>query len=794
VTNERPPETAADSVPASEENAGGTPESATEPASPEAEVVETGGAQPVDDRVTEGEETLQEQVEERRAPTRRQFGWFGGVFTPTLLTILGVIMFLRLGWVVGNAGVFGTLAIIGIAFSITLATGLAMSSIVTNIRIGAGGAYAIVSQSLGLEIGGALGIPRYISQALAITMYIFGLREGWIWVFPDHPALVVDLVAFVALWGIAYKSADLAIRVQYVIMAIIGAALVSVVVAAAHGSMTQPMESVTLWGTYQGEPESGFQGTNFWHVFAVFFPAATGIMAGANMSGDLKDPRRAIPLGTIAAIAVSLVIYLALAWWLARSATIEELTSNYTIMVDRAFWGPPVIAGLIGATFSSALASMVGSARILQAMGEHRVVPFADWHGRLTGEGEPRNAMLVTGAVVLATIMLRELNVVAPLITMFFLLTYAMICAVVLIEQSLNLVSFRPRLRIPRWVSVFGLVGSLLVMFITHAVFSFVSIVLVIAFYAILTRRHLHAPFGDVRSGLFTAFAEWAAKRVVDLPAATERAWKPNLLVPVEDPDELRGTFHLIRNVTHPQGSVKLVGLATRGQEERLRKRLPVLTRAFRSEGVFSTWTLVETDRYGDGLVAVVQAYGGSFFRPNILFLTPPEPGDHARERDLLRIVDEARDAGTGVLLIAPHPRAALGRRHEINVWVRDQSPDWELSMELGDLDLALLMAYKLEQNWGGEIRVLTAVTDERDADDARVYLENVIDLGRIPRARVVVETGLFENALRSAPQGDVSVFGLPDPPDFGFIRRMVGATASTCLFVRDSGEENVLA
>ncbi|MDX1661644.1 MAG: amino acid permease [Gemmatimonadota bacterium] len=767
---------------------------ATEAASPESEVVETGGAQPTDDRITEGDETLQEQVDEARAKKRKQFGTFGGVFTPTLLTILGVIMFLRLGWVVGNAGIFGTLAIIGGAFAITALTGLAMSSIVTNIRIGAGGAYAIVSQSLGLEIGGALGIPRYISQALAITMYIFGLRAGWVWVFPEHPAIVVDLVVLAALWGIAYKSADLAIRVQFVIMAIIGVSLVSIVLAAVNGSMTQPLESVTLWGTYPGEPEGGLQGTSFWHVFAVFFPAATGIMAGANMSGDLKNPRRAIPVGTIAAIGVSLVIYLALAYWLARSATVEELAGNYTVMVDKAFWGPPVIAGLIGATFSSALASMVGSARILQAMGEHRVVPFPDWLARLTDEGEPRNAMIVTGAIVFATIMLRELNVVAPLITMFFLLTYAMICAVVLIEQSLNLVSFRPTLRIPRWVSLAGLIGSLLVMFIIHPVFSFASIVITVAFYALLTRRQLHAPFGDVRSGLFTAFAEWAAKRVTDMPAATERAWKPNLLVPVEDPDELRGVFHLLRAVTHPQGSVKLVGLATAGRERALRQSLPGLTRAFRSEGVFATWTLIETDEYERGLASTLQAYGGVFFRPNVLFLTPPDIGRVEREEEVVRIVGDAEETGTGLLMIAAHPRAALGRRHDLNVWVRDQSPDWELAMDLGDLDLALLIAYKLAENWDGTIRLLTAVEEERHAADAREYLEDLLELARIPRAEVLVQTAGFDEALAAAPQADVSVFGLPDPPDLEFVRRMVDATASTCVFVRDSGGENVLA
>ena len=126
----------------------------------------------------------------------KKFGTFGGVFTPTLLTILGVIMYLRLGWVVGNAGLLGAWLIIVIAFMITLTTALSMSSITTNIRIGAGGAYAIISQSLGLEVGGSLGIPRYVSQGLAVTMYIFGFREGWLSIFPGHPAFLVDVIVF----------------------------------------------------------------------------------------------------------------------------------------------------------------------------------------------------------------------------------------------------------------------------------------------------------------------------------------------------------------------------------------------------------------------------------------------------------------------------------------------------------------------------------------------------------------------------------------------------------------------
>ena len=298
--------------------------------------------------------SLQQQVEARDAGQSNKFGTFSGVFTPTLLTILGVIMFLREGWVVGNAGLVGAWLIILIAVGITALTGLSMSSMTTNIRIGAGGAFSIISQSLGLEVGGAIGIPLYLSQTLAVAMYIFGFRDGWMSIFPNHIPLVVDLLTFAVLFGIAIVSAGLAFRIQYVIMGILVLALISIFATVFTGAMQyQP----TLIGSFPGSIENGFSGTSFWVVFAVFFPAATGIMAGANMSGELKDPRRSIPVGTMAAVGISSIIYVALAYWLARVATPDELVTNYAIMIEKALIPALVLAGLLGATFSSGLSS-----------------------------------------------------------------------------------------------------------------------------------------------------------------------------------------------------------------------------------------------------------------------------------------------------------------------------------------------------------------------------------------------------------------------------------------------------
>ncbi len=254
----------------------------------------TAATGPPSDGVTAAGENvrrLQERLADQ-AVIGRRFGTFTGVFSPTLLTILGVILYLRLGWVVGNAGLFGTWLIILLACTITGCTGLAMSSITTNIRIGAGGAFSIISQSLGLEVGGSVGIPLYLSQSLSVAMYIFGFREGWLWLFPKHPALLVDTVVFLVLFAIAYVSASLAFRVQYLILGMIAASLISVLVAAAWGSIRY---APVAWGAFPGSPENHFMGAGFWYVFAVFSPAVSGIMAGVNMSGELKNPRRSIP-------------------------------------------------------------------------------------------------------------------------------------------------------------------------------------------------------------------------------------------------------------------------------------------------------------------------------------------------------------------------------------------------------------------------------------------------------------------------------------------------------------------
>ncbi len=733
-----------------------------------------------------------DETTEPRGPLK--FGTFTGVFTPTLLTILGVIMYVRMGWVVGNAGLGGALAILGLAMVITTCTGLSLSSIATNTRIGDGGPYAIMNKSLGLEVGGSIGIPLYLTRPLGIAMYVFGFREGLLWIFPDLPAMAVDLGIFALLWGIAYVSADLAFKAQYVIMGVIALSLMSIFFSSAPSEYGG---SIDVWGDYRGSAETGFRGTNFWGVFAVFFPATTGILAGANMSGDLKDPRRAIPVGTLGAIGLSVVIYVAVAVWCAQVASLDELTENYNLIIDRSLFPPLVLAGLLGATASSALAGLVGGPRILMAMGQNDIVPFSSAMAQTVG-GEPRNASIVTGLLTLACIMMRDLNAIAPLVTMFFLITYCMINVVVLIEGGLGLVSYRPTLQVPLVVPLVGLIGCLFSMFIVNPTFSLISIMVVVGLYFFIRGRGVAAT-GEAqgaRSNIFVAFAEWAAAKITPEEVDNVRAWKPHILVPVEDAEHLRGSFKLLVDLARPEGSVKLMGLGTDRGVDELLPRLQSVGRSMRDQRVLASWSMIDLDDYVTAVTVGTMALQGAFFRPNLLFVRVDD--DSTRHGNIKQVIETVQAIQVGVVMYSPHPTAGLGEQKDIRLWVRRGRTGWDPheAFIAGNLDLTLLMGFRLWRLWRGRLEIVTLTESEDETEDARRFLDALCDLARFPRTvgrRVM--NGTFADCVSQAPVVDLSVFGLQrDDPDLDWARDITRTTRSACLFVLDSGRESARA
>ncbi|MEO1692174.1 MAG: amino acid permease, partial [Cyanobacteria bacterium J06631_6] len=463
-------------------------------------------------------------------------GTFGGVFTPSILTILGVIMYLRFGWVVGNAGLIGTLIIVTISTAITFLTALSVCAIATDKVVRAGGAYYMISRSLGIETGGAVGISLYFAQAVSVALYTIGFAESLVNAKIDIFGLslnfqdwglnqtYVALIITVLVGILAITSAELAIKAQYFIMAAIAISLLAFI----FGS---PLPGIEVQWLSAPDVENSIP---FWTVFAVFFPAVTGIMAGVNMSGDLKDPIKSLPTGTLAAVGTGYVIYMILPIFMSLRADSASLVDpNIFVMQETAFngLGFTMLLGVWGATLSSAIGSILGAPRVLQALARDGVLPpmfsaLGKGHG---ANDEPRNGTLVSLAIAIAAVCVGDLNLIAPILSMFFLTTYLVLNVSAGIEGFLQSPSFRPSFRVHWSLSLLGAIGCLGVMFLINPVATFCAAIVVSGIYIWLQRRELETTWGDVRRGMWMALI---SKGIFQIEEQEDpKNWRPHILV-----------------------------------------------------------------------------------------------------------------------------------------------------------------------------------------------------------------------------------------------------------------------
>ncbi|MDX1642814.1 MAG: amino acid permease, partial [Thermoanaerobaculia bacterium] len=442
------------------------------------------------------------------APAVR-FGTFLGVYTPSVLTILGLIMYLRFGWVVGNLGVPLTLLIVVVASSITFITGLSASALATNMRVGVGGEYFMVARSLGLEVGGTIGIPLFLCRTLSITFYSFGLSESLLTLWPaawgEIPSWALQALAagiIVAITAISGRSAEAALKLQIPIMVAVGLSLVALFA----GSLSQGLRSPELTASYRTAPEG------FWYVFAVFFPAVTGFTAGIGMSGDLEDPRKSIPRGTLLAIATGAAVYLLVPLFLASSAAVDLGTlatpgvGVWTAIAVGGAW--VVFPGMWGAILSSAFGSVLGGPRVLQALAADGLAP--SFLARVSKSGQPTIATWASGGLALVAVLLGGLDTVARFVTVLFLTLYVAINLSAGAEKLVADPSYRPTINVPWFVSLLGAVGAVFVMFLISPAACLAAITLEAVLYGSLRRRSLQRRWGDVWAGLYLALARFA--------------------------------------------------------------------------------------------------------------------------------------------------------------------------------------------------------------------------------------------------------------------------------------------
>lgn len=616
-------------------------------------------------------------------------GTFAGVFTPSILTILGIILFLRMGYVVGNAGLGKTLLIIGLATGVVILTSISLAAIATNIEVKGGGDYYLISRTLGVEFGGAIGLVLFLAQSVSVGFYAIGFGEitadliGW---ESGIAPQVIGLAAVLVLSGFVWAGADVASRFQFVVMAFVIAALLSFYAGAFAST-----ESSTLSSGWRSPSEA----LGFWAVFAIFFPAVTGFTQGVSMSGDLKDPAKSLPRGTFAAVGLSTVVYVTVAILLA-AAVPQALLIDDTgeAMRSIARIGSLIAIGVIAATLSSAMASFLGAPRILQSLASDRVFPalnvFAKGHGP---QSNPRPAALLSLAIAVATLGLGSLDAIAVVVSMFFLISYGLLNYATYWEARAKSPSFRPRFRFfDERLSLLGAVACLGAMLAINVIAGGAALLVLFAVYQYLSRRPAPERWADsAPSHYFVRATE--SIRALSQEEQHPRNWRPQVLAFSADPNRRERLIRFASWLEAGSGLTVAIRIIE-GEGAVMRQQRDVAEEELRGEidemglDIYSRVVLAADGM--EGLPVVVQSFGIGALRANTaLFGWPEQPDEERRVLYVRSLRDVARLGVNVVAMWSDEQRwgamTARSERHRrIDIWWSDDDSS----------RLALLTAY----------------------------------------------------------------------------------------------------
>jgi amino acid transporter len=715
----------------------------------------------------------------------KKFGTFAGVFTPSILTILGVIMYMRLGWVVGNAGLIGTILIIILAHVIAVTTGLSVSSVATDKKIGAGGIYYVLSRSMGIPIGGSIGIALYIGTAFSIALYLIGFAESFNGYFGFGMSIndlrITGTIALIALTVITLISTSVALKAQFFILAAIIISLLSI-----------------YFGTSEFEPEtirmfSSEESIRLEIVFAVFFPAVTGFTAGIAMSGDLKDPKKSIPRGTLFAIAGGLLVYLGLAVFIAANVNSEVLKTDYNILMKIALFAPAVVAGIWGATLSSALGGILGGPRILQAMSIDKVTPkiFGKGNGK---NNEPVNALFMVFIIAEAGILIGELDVIARVVSMFYLTAYGFINISYFLESWAN-PDFQPTFKIKRWIGLLGFAACFGVMFKLDMMAMFGALAVIGILYFGLQRKEVHLQSNDVWRSVWENVVNKGLKKI-DAKVDENSNWNPNIILFSGESDHQSFLLDLGKTVSGRTGIVTNFKLILdRKNDKPLRKAEQIIrSDTFRELGIFARQ--IKVDNIYKGITNIASTYGFSGVEPNTIMMGWPKGLENSAEYSKMTQILLQLDYN--LLYLDFDNKSKFGNYQTVDLWWREtDSKNAEMMLNIARFIIA-------SPRWNKtKIRVLFV---NNNNVDKRIIHSKISKL--VKDLRVIVEIKIINNAVEQKPfyllieehsaSTDLTLLGIPNykiekQAEFIIKTNHLFETIGSTLLVKAANNFNVL-
>ncbi|XP_062998797.1 solute carrier family 12 member 1 isoform X2 [Elgaria multicarinata webbii] len=654
-----------------------------------------------------GEETESNKEEETKGGFVK-FGWMKGVLVRCMLNIWGVMLFIRLSWIIGQAGIGLGTVVIFLSVVVTTLTGISMSAICTNGVVRGGGAYYLISRSLGPEFGGSIGLIFAFANAVAVAMYVVGFAETVVELLKSSNAIMVDAtndiriigaITVVVLLCISVAGMEWEAKAQVVLLIILLVAIVNFFIGTVIPSNNERRAQgffnyqASIFAENFGPDFRGKEG--FFSVFAIFFPAATGILAGANISGDLEDPQAAIPKGTMLAILLTTIAYLGVAICAAacvvRDATgnVNDtvvsgmncngssacalgydfsscktqtcdygLMNNFQVMSMVSGFGPLITAGIFSATLSSALASLVSAPKVFQALCKDNIYRalhfFAKGYGR---NNEPIRGYVLTFFIAMAFILIAELNTIAPIISNFFLASYALINFSCFHASYAKSPGWRPAFRYYNmWVSLFGAVLCCAVMFVINWWAAVITYAIELFLYIYVTYKKPEVNWGSSSQALYYINAIDSA---LDLTTVDDHVknFRPQCIVLTGGPMARPALLDLAHSFTKNNGLCICCEVYTGPRKlcvtemnSGMATKQAWLTKNKRK----AFYAAVAADSFRDGVKSVLQASGLGRIRPNTLVLGFKKDWRHAtavQVENYMGVIHDAFDFEFGVII-----------------------------------------------------------------------------------------------------------------------------------------------
>ncbi len=697
--------------------------------------------------------------------TNAKFGTMP-VFLTALSTILGAILFLRFGWAVGQVGFLGVIGIIVLGHVVTIPTAFAVAEIATNQRVQGGGAYYIISRSFGLNIGGAIGIALYLSQAISVAFYIIAFGEAfapltdWLhntygFFIPDRRWITIPTMTLLSLL-ILTKGANVGMKALYVVVAI----LITSIVMFFMGSSPIKPEVVDFHNTIPNH-------LNFFFVFTIIFPAFTGLAAGLGLSGDLKDPQKSIPRGTLWATIVGMMVYIAVAYKFTISASPEDLVADQLIMSRIAIWGPIIPIGLAAASLSSALGSIMVAPRTLQAIGFDDIFPQRNvnrWFAKgRKNDNEPINGSLITIIIAFVFVFFGDVNFVAQIISMFFMVTYGAICLISFLEHFAADPAYRPTFRSNWQISLVGALFSFWLMFKMNASYAAASVVIMgIIYYVVMLNNEENQGLNKLFRGVIFQLSRQMQIMLQRADNEKDKSWRPFGVCISDDTFKRRSAFDIMRWLSYKYGFGTYIhfikGLLNEKTTEESRKvlnRLIQLSSGSKNRVYLDT---IISPSYTSAIAQVVQLSGISG-KGNNLILFEFSRTDSSNLKDITNNYKIVESAGFDICILNTSYKS-FGYKNEIHIWISPE--DYE------NANLMILLGYIIlgHPDWKkGKIKIF-ALYPAAEIEDKRKQLMELIKAGRLPISpsnisMVPFETGNRKNVImKYSADADLTILG----------------------------------